>query len=89
MNANLLRKAVKEDFNNHIDGVRREKECEGGGEESAHAGTKGREVGGVENVAPFSNWSLDVHVEEEVGPLRSRLFSENQSNQGLLTLPNM
>ncbi len=37
MNFNLLSEAVEEDLHNHVDGVRREKEGEGGGEESAHA----------------------------------------------------
>jgi hypothetical protein len=85
LNFNLLSKAVEENLHNHVDGVRREKEGKGGGEESAHAGAKGGEVCAVQNVAPFSNRGLDVHVQEEIGPLGSRLFSENQSN-GLITV---
>ncbi len=76
MNSNLPRKAVKENFHNHINCVWREKESEGGGEESAHGGTKGGEVSAVENGSPFSNWGLNVHVQEDISPLSPRLFSE-------------
>jgi hypothetical protein len=76
MNSILLSKAVEENFHNHVNGVRGEKESEGGGEESTHAGTKGGEVSAVENGSPFSNRGLNVHVQEGICPLSSRLFSE-------------
>ena len=76
MNSNLLGKAVEENLNDHVDGVRWEKESERGGEESAHACTEGGEISCCQNLTPFRNRGLDVHVQEGVGPLCSRFFSE-------------
>ena len=54
---------VKEDADDHVNGVGREEEGEGGGEEPAHAGADGREVSSVQDVAPILDRLLDVHVQ--------------------------
>ena len=72
---NLLCKEIEQNGDNLVDGVRREKDCEGRCKEAAHAGTDRREVSAVQDDAPVGNGLLDVHVQQDVGPFGTGFFS--------------